>query len=752
MKKNFTSFLLFLLILINRMNFPQFELRYPDLPQDQINDIVFLNDSKGFFINDGGSVLMTEDGGVTWNIVAHFQRNTFSQIKFIDENNGFAVSPYSHIGDDISFIFTTDGGFNWSAGNVYMGDALTFLPISESAILKSLEYDGTINKLDNFFGNWVQTYTIPYFWNGDLQSPYGDILQFQKLPGDRILALGSSWRAKAANFISDSVSFILKSDDLGSTWDTLWCDFSFASQAFAFANSSIGWLGSEHSRIYKSTNGGISWQLKYSDTLNNFSIKSISSPDTNSIFAVNGNGKVIYSLNGGVDWNENQIGQGFDSFFNIYFLNQSKGFLSGYDSLGSNFWLTNNGGNTWERVSKSLRGNLRSIDFINENIGIGVGSNFVYKTKDGGKNWKILYESTSDNFSDVKFISQDTVWVVGYDSVYKSINGGNTWDSFVLQDNIEFMRGIEFLNSNIGVIFEVKRNLNDTTFNYVTFDGGVTWKPYPIDYMFLTSFFKLKFTDPGHLWFVNQQGVWLSKDTAKTWEIINNEGSLFSAFDFIDSLTGVYIPDHDIINYSTDGGATWDVKDKPYPNQSTDVFIYGPDHSGRNRVLIGGLDGSLIRYILNDVFIYQIPTYTSKYLFNFASYRSGNKIHIWLGGDGMTLLYEEQFITSINDNEEEKINFSLSQNYPNPFNPTTKIKYSIPNVETYRDASLQIVLKIYDVLGKEVATLVNEEKLPGVYEVEFNPVSGIWNLASGIYYYRIKAGDFIETKKMIYLK
>jgi len=98
--------------------------------------------------------------------------------------------------------------------------------------------------------------------------------------------------------------------------------------------------------------------------------------------------------------------------------------------------------------------------------------------------------------------------------------------------------------------------------------------------------------------------------------------------------------------------------------------------------------------------------------------------------------------------------FVLYQNYPNPFNPITKIKYTVPNVETHRDASLQMVtLKVYDVLGNEVATLVNEEKQPGVYEVEFDSHSDEGqNLSSGIYFYQLKAGSFSSIKKMILLK
>ncbi|NWG28557.1 MAG: T9SS type A sorting domain-containing protein, partial [Ignavibacteriaceae bacterium] len=97
--------------------------------------------------------------------------------------------------------------------------------------------------------------------------------------------------------------------------------------------------------------------------------------------------------------------------------------------------------------------------------------------------------------------------------------------------------------------------------------------------------------------------------------------------------------------------------------------------------------------------------------------------------------------------------FNLEQNYPNPFNPSTKIKYTIPVVETRHASSLQFVtLKVYDILGNEIATLVNEEKPAGEYEVEFHTSSIQHHPASGIYFYQLKAGSFVETKKMILLK
>ena len=98
-------------------------------------------------------------------------------------------------------------------------------------------------------------------------------------------------------------------------------------------------------------------------------------------------------------------------------------------------------------------------------------------------------------------------------------------------------------------------------------------------------------------------------------------------------------------------------------------------------------------------------------------------------------------ITDVSDNSQHPNEFRLYNNYPNPFNPTTIIRYSIP------EASFTSI-RIYNELGKEVSALVNETKSAGTYEVEFNAS----NLSSGVYYYKLQAGSFTETKKMILTK
>ena len=111
--------------------------------------------------------------------------------------------------------------------------------------------------------------------------------------------------------------------------------------------------------------------------------------------------------------------------------------------------------------------------------------------------------------------------------------------------------------------------------------------------------------------------------------------------------------------------------------------------------------------------------------------------------------FEKNLPTSVIEDESKEINFNLDQNYPNPFNPTTRIKFTVSNVIAGESKQSKLItLKVYDVLGKEVAILVNEEKPAGESEVEFNGI----NLSGGIYFYQLKSESFVQTKKMVLLK
>ncbi len=104
-------------------------------------------------------------------------------------------------------------------------------------------------------------------------------------------------------------------------------------------------------------------------------------------------------------------------------------------------------------------------------------------------------------------------------------------------------------------------------------------------------------------------------------------------------------------------------------------------------------------------------------------------------------IFSYQSVTAVKETPKLPNQFSLSQNYPNPFNPTTQITFTLPKASN-------VTLTVYNVLGQQIATLVNGKNEPGEHSVSWNAL----NIPSGVYFYRIVAGDFVQTKKMVLMK
>ncbi len=174
------------------------------------------------------------------------------------------------------------------------------------------------------------------------------------------------------------------------------------------------------------------------------------------------------------------------------------------------------------------------------------------------------------------------------------------------------------------------------------------------------------------------------------------------------------------------------------------VFSIAIDESGNKWI---GTDGGLAKYDGTNWSVYDTSNsgLPENWVNSIAIDESGNK---WIGtyGGGIAIFREGGIVLVEGDKAgvtEIPDNFILSQNYPNPFNPSTKIKFEIPK-------QTNVKLSVYDILGKEIAVLINEEKLAGNYTVEFN--SEKYNLPCGIYFYRLQAGNFVETKKLVLMK
>ncbi len=188
--------------------------------------------------------------------------------------------------------------------------------------------------------------------------------------------------------------------------------------------------------------------------------------------------------------------------------------------------------------------------------------------------------------------------------------------------------------------------------------------------------------------------------------------------------------DYAQILISTNNGSTWVPLEGQYTNAGTGSF------QPNGEPLYDGSQFTWVRELI-DISDYINEEIKLRFLFMSDGFIEEDGIYV----DDINLVVFEEAPTSKEQITDGVFTYSLGQNYPNPFNPSTKIEYKIQNAGI-------VLLKVYDVLGKEVAALVNEEKATGVYNITFNA----GDLPSGIYFYTIKTGKFIDTKKMILLK
>jgi len=156
-------------------------------------------------------------------------------------------------------------------------------------------------------------------------------------------------------------------------------------------------------------------------------------------------------------------------------------------------------------------------------------------------------------------------------------------------------------------------------------------------------------------------------------------------------------------------------------------LLIASDEQFNNLVLRASeiIDTTYSIQLQNGKYFWKVKSYTSSSTYTFSNVMS----------------FVVNIPTDVNSEKDTPFEFYLDQNFPNPLNPSTTIKYSIPK-------SSQVTLKIFNTLGEELETLVNEDKPVGTYEVNWNAA----NLPSGVYFYRLQAGDFVETKKMILIK
>jgi hypothetical protein len=189
---------------------------------------------------------------------------------------------------------------------------------------------------------------------------------------------------------------------------------------------------------------------------------------------------------------------------------------------------------------------------------------------------------------------------------------------------------------------------------------------------------------------------------------------------------------------STDNGASWHAVTAGLTNSDVMALAISPD--GTN--LFAGTSGGVFLSTNNGTSWTEVNSGLPPNTYVTELAVSGNNLFAGTRGTGVWRRLLSEMITSFDPVVRElPREFLLHQNYPNPFNPSTTIKFELPRTS-------HVSLSVYDMLGREVSVLVNERRDAGIHEVKFDGTS----FASSMYFYRIQAGDFVSTKRMLILK
>jgi photosystem II stability/assembly factor-like uncharacterized protein len=387
---------------------------------------------------------------------------------------------------------------------------------------------------------------------------------------------------------------------------------------------------------------------------------------------------------------------GTSALNDIHFINQYTGWACGEGVIMK---TTNTGTNWIFQNHPSTDKNLTGIQPVNSNIVYCVGwFQTILKTTNGGINWIAIRNGTvgyGASYEEAFFINKDTGWISGNAHILKTTNGGISFDSTHVPCG--FLYEIYFKDALTGLVCGAGASIYKTT------NGGINWNYISISNGgAMPDFLKFSIINNqyGFVIGAGQNKLFKTTDFGSTWDsvatVIGADVILCTCFSDINTgwaggaYTGIKLWK------TTNGGYNW-IAQSSYP---TGAFI-----------------GSI----------------------TFINNNTG-----WTVGGGGYIVYTTNGGTTFINNTQNEIpnEFNLCQNFPNPFNPLTKINYQLP-----KDSKVSLV--VYDILGREMNKLVNNEfKKAGSYTLEFNGQP----FASGVYFYRIIANDYVKVKKMVLIK
>lgn len=394
----------------------------------------------------------------------------------------------------------------------------------------------------------------------------------------------------------------------------------------------------------------------------------------------------------------------------------------------------------WVMQNSVTTNTLTGIYLINHNTGYVTGFNgTILKTTNFGNNWYSQNSGISSDLFSTVFTDAQTGWCYGGISpdgyILKTTNGGQNWIQNYHTTNLgSIFKGV-FQSGNTGYC--------GTLFGYIlkSTNFGANWNVvYSNTYG--TGLYQCFFVDQNTGWFVGNNGLIVkTSNGGSNWNLqnANTTNGLFGVF-FISANTGIVVGINGTILKTTNGGQNWIAK-PGITNLWLNCVHFINNNTGW---IIGGNTSNTETVILktdncgeNWTTQYSPTTTRLTYI---HCYDAQNGIIVGLNGTLLkTTTGGSTFINNISNENPTK--FSLLQNYPNPFNPSTVIRYQIKNTGIVK-------ISVLNMLGREIETLVNEKQLPGTYGVSWDGT----DYPSGVYFYKISAGYYSETKKMILMK
>ncbi len=470
-------------------------------------------------------------------------------------------------------------------------------------------------------------------------------------------------------------------------------------------------------------------------------------------------------------WVEQQVPSGIHYFTTVDFANLNTGAAGGRtDPYGKIIYTTNSGINWIMAQFPDSLYSVSKIQLVNSSTGYLSGAYYPFPLRTTVTTLSKNSYSSPEGYRKILGIgdTQST-----YKGIFlKTTNGGKNWFTYgTLPSNVYFLLGMCFVNVNTGFTL-ASLDVNSGVRNSVlkTTNGGLSWNNvYTLDSAYLNNIFSL------------------------------DGNSVFVAGG---KSSGLFSPPHNIIAKSTNGGSYWSLNvfqeigeffDISFANASTGfavtydtsitALIYKTTNSGLNWAKLPFHNSRSVYYSIeflagtgrgiaagaggDSIFNRFLIARTTNYGSNWTNYTIQNTICL-LQGSSMVdannwyvcgfVLESGAIFRTTNGGEPIGIepisneipkNFSLFQNYPNPFNPVTKIKFDTPPQPSPSGRGQWVKLIIYDILGREIAVLVNEQLKPGTYEVEWDGS----DYPSGVYFYQLSINnERLATKKMVLIK